>query len=361
MRYYYQDETSPRLGPYTKEELRQLHLSGVVRAETLVTPEGTETAIPFRELWTQWQSPPPEAAEAARGFARRTSEDLRALAPHLLLPFKEIRYFDWLKSRRLIAIAAVGLVPLFVHSTSTDVLTSFWAIALYCSVLWALFFYYVFPTPEVRISTAALCFFASGVLSISVLLLAYQLPPLSWLIPVVQSRDLLSRLFGFTVAVGLPEELCKALPLLVLLKKSDPLPPQVMLFYGLMAGLGFGIYEGVSYQMDRNFRFASTGAEYYLLNVIRLTALPFLHAMWTGIAGYFIGFAGMYPRRQLGLLIIGLGLPAVLHGFYNTFSGTIIGLGFALLTVLALNVYLARSVEFEEMLIEQNLSDLGNE
>jgi len=27
-----------------------------------------------------------------------------------------------------------------------------------------------------------------------------------------------------------------------------PIPPQAMLFYGLMAGLGFGIYEGVSYQ-----------------------------------------------------------------------------------------------------------------
>jgi RsiW-degrading membrane proteinase PrsW (M82 family) len=131
-----------------------------------------------------------------------------------------------------------------------------------------------------------------------------------------------------------------------------------MLFYGLMSGLGFGIYEGVDYQMERNFRYASSGGEYYLLNVLRLTTLPFLHAMWTGIAGYFIGFAGLYPRRQRGLMIIGIGVPVLLHGLYNSFNQTIIGLGFALLTVLVLNLYLARSVEFEEALIERNLRDM---
>jgi len=165
-------------------------------------------------------------------------------------------------------------------------------------------------------------------------------------------------MFAFIFAIGLPEELCKALPLFVLLRKTDLLPSQVMLFYGLMSGLGFGIYEGVDYQMGRNFRYASSGGDYYLLNLMRLTTLPFLHAMWTGIAGYFIGFAGLYPRRRRGLILIGIGLPAVLHGLYNTFNQSIIGLGFALLTVLALNVYLARSVEFEEALIEKNLSEM---
>jgi hypothetical protein len=33
------------------------------------------------------------------------------------------------------------------------------------------------------------------------------------------------------------------------------------------------------------------------LNLIRLTTLPFLHAIWTGITGYFIGFARLCPDR----------------------------------------------------------------
>lgn len=347
MRYFYQDSAGRRVGPYTKDELRQLHLSGAVPHDAVVWPENSETSVVFHDLWAEWQ-------RSATGAATQS----QSLAPHILLPFKEVQDFNWLKNRKLITVAAIGLVPLLIHATTPDLRMAFWGMAFYFSALWALFFYHVFPTPEARVSTSALCFFATGVLSISLLLLAYLIPPLSWLVQLFKSPDQLNHMLAYVFAVGLPEELCKALPLLVLLKKSDPLPPQVMLFYGLMSGLGFGIYEGVNYQMDRNFRYASSGGEYYLLNVIRLTTLPFLHAMWTGIAGYFIGFAGLYPRRQRGLIVAGIGLPAVLHGLYNTFNQSIIGLGFALLSVLALNLYLARSVEFEEALIEKNLSEM---
>jgi len=263
-----------------------------------------------------------------------------------------------LKNRKLIATAAVGLAPLFILAIFRNLQTAFWAMAIYFSVLWGLFFYHVFPTPGVRLSTSLLCFFTTGILSISVLLIAYAFPPLSWLMQDVGSRHPINRLVAYILAVGLPEELCKSLTLFALLKRSDPLSPQLMVFYGLMSGLGFGIYEGVDYQMGRNFRYASGGAEYYLLNLVRLTALPFLHAMWTGIAGYFIGFAGLYPRRRHELIFFGIGLPALLHGLYNTFNQSIIGLGWALLAVLALNLYLARTAEFEEGLIEKNLSEM---
>jgi len=335
MRYFYQDGSDQRVGPYSKDELRQLHLSGAVRSETLVIAEGSENAVPFRELWTQWKTAPDRTRRTAAGG---TAEEVRAPGAHLLLPFKEVQSFNWLKNRKLIAIAVVGLVPLFIYATTPDLRVAFWGMAFYFSALWALFFYHVFPTPEARVSTCALCFFATGVLSISVLLLAYHIPPLSWLVQGFKSPNLFNHMLAFIFAIGLPEELCKALPLFVLLRKADPLPPQVMLFYGLMSGLGFGIYEGVDYQMGRNFRYASSGGDYYLLNLVRLTTLPFLHAMW--------------------LILIGVGVPALLHGLYNTFNQSIIGLGFALLTVLALNVYLARSVEFEEALIEKNLSEM---
>ena len=358
MRYFYQEPGGARVGPYTRDELRQLHLSGVVKPDTLVTPEGAEAPVIFSKLWAEWQDPQHQPGKAYMTFAARAGEDLRTLAPHLLLPFREARDFDWLKNRKLIAIAAVGLVPLLIHATTSHLGAAFWGMAFYFSALWALFFYHVFPTPEARVSTSALCFFATGVLSISVLLMLYHLPPMMWVVQLFKSPSQFNHMLAYIFGVALPEELCKALPLFVLLKKSDPLPPQVMLFYGLMSGLGFGIYEGVDYQMERNFRYASSGGEYYLLNVLRLTTLPFLHAMWTGIAGYFIGFAGLYPRRQRGLMLIGIGVPVLLHGLYNSFNQTIIGLGFALLTVLALNLYLARSVEFEEALIERNLRDM---
>ena len=375
MRYFYADSNHSRLGPYTMAELRQLHLSGVVRAETLVTDETGAGAVLFKDLWAQPRSAP-ELAEPAddakppplpggRGgrrpeensFADRAGEDLRAMAPHLLQPLAEWKTFRWLENRKALAIAGIGLLPLVFYAAFAQngaMGNAFWAMALYFSGLWAVFFYYVFPVREAKFSTACLCFFGTGVVSLFLLLQLYKIWPLNAMFPWTDwRRDLLTRLLGCVLAVGVPEELCKALVLFVVVRRFAPLPPQAMLFYGLMAGLGFGIYEGVSYQTSRNFQVASSAVDYYLLNLIRLTTLPFLHAIWGGIAGYFIGFAAAYPARKRGLLLVAVGVPALLHGLYDTFSGGFLALVVALVSVLALNLYLAKSVEFEKLLAER--------
>jgi RsiW-degrading membrane proteinase PrsW (M82 family) len=188
---------------------------------------------------------------------------------------------------------------------------------------------------------------------VTLLLLLYKIPPLSWIEPWTSSPEFAVRWLGYFLAVGIPEELCKALALLVIWKKAEPYAPQTMLFYGLMAGLGFGVYEGVDYQLGRNVRFSDTIGEYYLLNVLRLTSLPFLHAIWSGIAGYFLGFALLHTKRRRGLFIVAIGLPALLHGTYDAANSAIIQLGIALFSVIALNLYLAKSVELERAVAEQ--------
>jgi RsiW-degrading membrane proteinase PrsW (M82 family) len=362
MRYFYRDAQRQEIGPYTLEELRQLHLNGTVRMDTEVVEEGAGKVIPFRELWsrtraaepTQGTNPSADPAGArAASFAQRTTEELRALVPHLLMPLSELKDFRWVENRKLCFIAGIGLLPLIIlalFADRGDIRSAYWAVAFYFSALWAMFFYYVFPAPEIKLSNCLICFFGTGAISISILLLAYRIAPLGSLAEMADSRSLASRLPGMVFGVGVPEELCKALVLFFLVRGGAAMPPHVMLFYGLMSGLGFGIYEGVDYQMGRNWKFSRGIGEYYLLNVIRLTTLPFLHAIWTGIAGYFIGFAYTYPQRKRGLLIVAIGVPALLHGLYNTFSSSFIGLLLALLSVLALNLYLAKTVEFDKAL-----------
>lgn len=359
MRYFYLD-AGRRVGPYTPDELRQLHLNGVVKPDTQILADGSDVAIPFSEYWakTVGSGVPPKQPSGARTWkdiedlTQRTREDLRALIPHLLIPLDEIRSLRWIENRRLIAIAVIGLLPLFLlvgFAQSGEMRAAYWGLALYVSVLWAIFFYYVFPAPQITLVKSALCFFVTGAISVSILLLLYRIPPLSWLGSLHSSENVLLRLLGFLAGVGVPEELCKAVVLFILLRRGALLPPQALLFYGLMSGLGFGIYEGVGYQTGKNLTLRS-GPEYYLANVLRLTSLPFLHAIWTGIAGYFIAFAHQYPARKYGLLVIAIGVPAALHGFYNFFSNNVVGLMFALFSVLALFMYLAKSVYFEQVL-----------
>jgi RsiW-degrading membrane proteinase PrsW (M82 family) len=375
MPFYYSAANHERIGPYSMEELIRLYHAGVIQLETEISTADSKETVPFALLWNRWRhslqigqppSPPlPETEpEAPRSFTKQASRDIRDMLPHLLLPLDEFGRFRWIENRRILAIAAVGLLPLVIYAVfrdPTQLGNAFWAMALYFSALWALFFYYVFPTREVRVRTAAFCFFMTGIVSVSALLLLYNFWPLSAVVAWIKAEHWFVRWVGFVLGVGIPEEWCKAFVLFVIMQRVRPFRPQTVLFYGLMSGLGFGIYEGVKYQTQHNFEFAlrATGeanayfaAEYYLLNLVRLTTLPFLHAIWTGMAGYFLGFAFQYPERRGGLLVVAIGLPAFLHGTYNAFSATL-GLPVALLSVLALNLYLAKSVDFGNLLNER--------
>ena len=58
------------------------------------------------------------------------------------------------------------------------------------------------------------------------------------------------------------------------------------------SGIAFGVFEGVQYQVTINAQMDYTSAFYS--NIARLTSLPFLHAIWCAIAGYFIAFANFF-------------------------------------------------------------------
>src|SRR5690606_35234727 len=141
------------------------------------------------------------------------------------------------------------------------------------------------------------CFFFTGIIALTVLLSLQLLPPWDSLYGLVESDHFLVRVMGMFLAVGLHEELCKAAILFWLVRRpGSTLIPQTVVFYGMISGLGFGIYEGVAYQRSLNREQVIDIA--YFLNVARLTSLPFLHAMWTGIAGYFISFAALIPPKR---------------------------------------------------------------
>ena len=157
-------------------------------------------------------------------------------------------------------------------------------------------------------------------------------------------------LLGFVLGVGFTEELVKLLPLLIILKKAkEPLIPQTMVFYGLMSGIAFGVYEGVGYQMTVNAQ-----QEYdvsFFLNIARLTSLPFLHACWCGIAGYFLAFAHLYPKYRRGLYVLAIGIPLLIHGLYDTFANVrILPLILVFIGLMLLMVYLKHGVNYQSKL-----------
>jgi len=276
-------------------------------------------------------------------------QNLRSFDLSLLFPWATISSLAWFKDRRLVYLAVIGLGPAVALAIAPFAWVGYWALALYFSVIWALFFYYLFKTPEMVPKTCVLCFLVTAFVSIPVLLLLQNLPPWTILYGWAHADAILPKFFGMFLGVGLNEELCKAAIIFWLVRRPGQLLlPQTVVFYAMMSGLGFGICEGVGYQMTLN-RTQGVDAAYFM-NIARLTSLPFIHAIWTGIAGYFISFAVINPKKRYGLWILALVVPALFHAIYNTFGWGVIGLGSALLSVILLSTYLANVQQMQQQL-----------
>lgn len=356
--YFVQQPGGGQSGPWTFQELRSLAQRGGLDPDSMVRSELEGEWFPYKDLVASAarRSGEVEGASEFIGSKDRLVRDedgLRRWTAHVLIPWAELKSGAWLKQRRAFLIAGVGLFPMAIlafFGDSQDLHQAYWAVAFYFSLLWAGFFYQAFPVIGVRKKDAGYCLFGSAICCTLLLWLIYSLTPAKVLEAWITSPMLLKAWIGFVGGVGVPEELAKALILILMFREKDRIHPHTMLFYGLMAGLGFGLYEGVRYQFHWNWQLTRTPEGYYLLNLLRLTSLPFLHAVWGGIAGHFLGYSLWYPKHRMVLVLAAIGIPAVLHGTYDLFSQHLFGLCVAAFSVLALNLYLARGMELEREL-----------
>jgi RsiW-degrading membrane proteinase PrsW (M82 family) len=289
---------------------------------------------------------------------------IKELGQELIIPPKTFTKKPWQTDRKLFMLALVGL-GLSIILTITPYLAPFsifYFVALYFSIIWGLFFYYLFKTEQVKLSTTILLFFGTQI----TIILAYEILNISAINPFNELYDcsnaliaLLSCIFG----IGCVEELVKVLPVIIILASSKyVLLPQTAVFYGLISGIAFGVFEGVQYQLGANFQILiENGPEAgyvisYVSNIARLTSLPFLHAVWCGIASYFVGFAFLYPRFRRSLFLLAILIPATIHGLYDFIC---INMPLYLLTipivfigVILLMVYLSIDYNFHSKLID---------
>jgi len=276
-------------------------------------------------------------------------QQIGKIGKELIIPDLSFLKGDILKDKRLIYLALFGLAPAFLIRFTFSSWLTFYAIALYFSIIWAIFFYYIFKTDQVTTRQTIILFFLTQATAF-ILVNVQALPGVKSLYSFTESGNIFLQAIGYIFGVGVLEETIKAIPLFYILYKADkPLIPQTMVYYGLMSGIGFGVLEGVLYQTTTNTTLDYNNA--FFMNIARLTSLPFLHAIWAGIAGYFLSFAFLYPLYRYGLYLLAIMIPACLHGFYDTFGWSILGLASTFLSVLLLMFYLKRSGDYQSKLI----------
>jgi RsiW-degrading membrane proteinase PrsW (M82 family) len=250
--------------------------------------------------------------------ARETPGGDFAIAVHILLPVRSwLKDPGWKQGSRLLVIA-YGLLPsLFVvlFSDTTNVNVPGWAYSLAIAPLWAVAFWLLIRPGRI---TRLIAWLAIAIVAAVMLLLPTLTLPWEDALDTANPHQVLPWIYG----VGLAEEVTKALPILVaaLLLRwvwKVTLDVRVWMFLGTIAGLAFGVRESVlytsSYLMQGDHR---GGLEIPLILSFaqRVFVDGFQHAVWTGIAAFFIGMGVNYRRRRIPLILFGITLPAVLHG-----------------------------------------------
>lgn len=333
---------SQRFGPYTEQVL----LSYVNQGQILVQDKAIKDG---------------DSSERTVGFYLKLAglnitvvnkgnilSQLNSIGSELIFPKTIMLSKGFLTDQRFIILAIVGLLPMVIMNMPFGGFLLFFEVSLYFSIIWGLFFYTCFKTQQVRLKTTLLVFFLTQILVFS-LWDILGLPMINPCYALVEAPFPISA-FGFVFGVGFTEELVKLIPLIFILKKAkEPLIPQTMVFYGLMSGIAFGVYEGVQYQMTVNAEQSYDVS--FFLNIARLTSLPFLHACWCGIAGYFLSFAHLYPKYRRGLYVLAILIPMLIHGLYDTFSDVrFLSLVFVFLGLMLLVVYLKKGVNYQSKL-----------
>lgn len=265
------------------------------------------------------QAPPMPGAFAQPSVARGRASGTDATgALQILIPIRAWLTDPALRQWPKLAIAAYALLPVIaaVVLQNSTLTTIGWVYCLYIAPLWALVFWWLIrpgPIGKMHAGIAAVIIAAEYIL-VPVLTRPWE----KALEPPNGSHNLFAWIYG----VGLAEEITKALPVLVLatflLKAHNTrLDVRMWMFLATLSGLFFGVYEASTVYVPQGLDILS------LFERVFVDGLQ--HALWAGVAGFFIGLGTNYRRQRFPLWFLGIAIPAVLHGLNDWSLNSIFG------------------------------------
>ena len=137
-------------------------------------------------------------------------------------------------------------------------------------------------------------------------------------------------LIYFLIGIAFVEEFLKYLVVRVgALSNSALDEPLDVMLYMVIAALGFAALENILLLFGLVQIYPAS--DIFLVNSVRFVQAVFLHALTSGLFGYFLARA-IFKKKHVRLLtLLGLTLATLLHGFFNFYIFTVGGQNFFLL------------------------------
>ncbi len=96
--------------------------------------------------------------------------------------------------------------------------------------------------------------------------------------------------------------------------------PVDAMIYMIVAALGFAALENILYLLppaEKIFSINEFFARTVIISFFRFIGATFLHALCSGLVGYFMALSIYKAKKGSGLIILGLLSAILLHGLYN--------------------------------------------
>ena len=335
---FYIKRNTNEFGPYDDKQIKHAYASGKILKRDLIRHQKTDKYISVDQFFKLNKINLNQTEESTI----EVITNIIKLQSVFLNPFKYLKQGSG-ENSILYIILSIILIPVLALAFSSVPLISYTIYGLYFASIWGLILYKFIATKQTDLKTAMLICLATAVTTFFVINIFHSTS--IWkeqIAPNLHSKNLISSFICMFFGVAIIEELLKQIYVYFFIVQNKSVTyPRSAIFYGMVAGLAFGIYEGVEYQMTFNKTLDANNNYFY--NIIRLTSLPFFHAIWAGIGGYFVSLSFIQLKYKYSFRITGLLLPAILHTFYNLIGLNIFGISCIIISSILLTVYLTRS------------------
>lgn len=180
------------------------------------------------------------------------------------------------------------------------------------SVIWLLIFLKRDSHPESN-SMILKVFFLGMLAVIPAALLELGLFDIAVLVPLPR---IVMQIISVFLVIALIEEIFKYLVVKkYVLRNSEFDEPVDIMLYMIIAALGFAAAENllIFLPMYGNFQLFEAS----IMSVFRFVGATFLHALCSGLIGYYMAFSFLRVKSRFKLVLKGLLIAVLLHGLYN--------------------------------------------
>lgn len=128
-----------------------------------------------------------------------------------------------------------------------------------------------------------------------------------------------STLFFIFIGIALVEEIIKYLTVIWTALKSQEIDEPIdIIIYMIVAALGFAAAENMKYIFE-HLAIGATIPNVLLLTMLRFFFSTFLHALLSGMLGYFMVLSFFHQQHKWRFLLAGFTMVTVLHGVFNMY------------------------------------------